>query len=304
MKGLRLIKLQNGGDAGFEQLQSQMPESIRATMSNYYSRLGTPEKQARFMKRANKQKVAFQNMPENQRTAYKAHIEQKYANPTDAQFSQLDKDLSSDKKWNPTYSYLGATSSTPSATATLGPVRTSGYYRDLSKEIGEAKTKLSGLTLDETEQKTRKLYNYVSPNPGIGPTAPTKIVKELPKGARQTSMNYGQKVWIGPDPGNQNYMQTPQQRGYYSPAGDEKYTVTTTRAQRAGDADYDKQMGVLDRLRTRHKYRNMPQFASSSGLSSSNIYQKLGMAKKGKFVNKYSKGGRSSIRGTKFVGVF
>ena len=304
MKGLRLIKLQNGGDAGFEQLQSQMPESIRATMSNYYSRLGTPEKQARFMKRANKQKVAFQNMPENQRTAYKAHIEQKYANPTDAQFSQLDKDLSSDKKWNPTYSYLGATSSTPSATATSGPVRTSGYYRDLSKEIGEAKTKLSGLTLDETEQKTRKLYNYVPPNPGIGPTGPTKIVKELPKGARQTDMGYGRKVWVASDPGNRNYMQSPQERGYYSPAGDEKYTVTTTRAQRAGDADYDKQMGVLDRLRTRHKYRNMPQFASSSGLSSSNIYQKLGMAKKGKFVNKYSKGGRSSIRGTKFVGVF
>jgi len=304
MKGLRLIKLQNGGDAGFEQLQSQMPEAIRATMSNYYSRLGTPEKQARFMKRANKQKVAFQNMPENQRTAYKKHIEQKYANPTDAQFSQLDKDLSSDKKWTPTYSYFGATSSTPSATATLGPVRTSGYYRDLSKEIGEAKTKLSGLTLDETEQKTRKLYNYVPPASAYGPTGPTKIVKELPKGARQTSMNYGQKVWIGPDPGNQNYMQTPQQRGYYSPAGDEKYTVTTTRAQRAGDADYDKQMGVIGRLEKRHKFRHMPQYETPN-LTSTNVYQKLGMgASKGKLVKKLKQGGRASIRGTRFTGVF
>ena len=96
--------------------------------------------------------------------------------------------------------------------------------------------------------------------------------------------------------------------------GTEKYTVSTTRAQRAGDPEYDKQAAALKRLQTRHSFRNMPQFTGQSNLTSQNVYQQLGMAKSGglkediqKIKNKkqqFSNGGRASVRGTKFKGVF
>jgi len=300
MKGMRIHKKQAGGYLGA--LEASRPELFN-TISNYRNRLSQTD-QGTFDQRANIQYKASQNMPEQMRKDYYTSIDKQFAKPTDEQFAQIQKGLQS-KTFVPTYRYYDLEKANQQAAASTATTPSSNaYYRDLSKEIGEAETTLSGLTLDETEQKTRKLYNYVPPNPGIGPTAPTNIVKELPKGARQTSMNYGQQVWVAPDPGNRNYMQTPQQRGYYSPAGDEKYTVTTTRAQRAGDADYDKQMGVIGRLEKRHKFRHMPQYETPN-LTSTNVYQKLGMgASKGKLVKKLKQGGRASIRGTRFTGVF
>ena len=300
MKGMRIHKKQAGGYLGA--LEASRPELFN-TISNYRNRLSQTD-QGTFDQRANIQYKASQNMPEQMRKDYYTSIDKQFAKPTDEQFAQIQKGLQS-KTFVPTYRYYDLEKANQqAATPTATTPSSNAYYRDLSKEIGEAETTLSGLTLDETEQKTRKLYNYVPSAAGIGPTAPPKMVRELPKGARQTNMGYGQQVWVAPDPGNRNYMQSPQQRGYYSPAGDEKYTVTTTRAQRAGDADYDKQMGVIGRLEKRHKFRHMPQYETPN-LTSTNVYQKLGMgASKGKLVKKLKQGGRASIRGTRFTGVF
>ena len=58
----------------------------------------------------------------------------------------------------------------------------------------------------------------------------------------------------------------------------------------------------------------MPQFTGQGNLTSQNVYQQLGMAKSGglkediqkikKKEQKFSLGGRASVRGTKFKGVF
>ena len=97
----------------------------------------------------------------------------------------------------------------------------------------------------------------------------------------------------------------------YVQQGTKKITETITRPQRAGDAEYDKLAASLSRLQTRHKYRFAPQYSQDggTGLTSENIYQKLGMAKDGGLKEdlknkKFSNGGKASIRGTKFTGVF
>ena len=107
---------------------------------------------------------------------------------------------------------------------------------------------------------------------------------------------------------------TYQPRDYYVQGAPEKYTYDVTRAQKAGDAEYDKQSAALKRLRTRDSFKNMPQFTGQGNLTTQNVYQQLGMAKSGglkediqKIRNKkqqFSNGGRASVRGTKFKGVF
>ena len=95
----------------------------------------------------------------------------------------------------------------------------------------------------------------------------------------------------------------------YRQVGSKEVISTTTRAARAGDAEYDKQAAALKRLRTRDSFKNIPQFTGQGNLTAQNVYQQLGMAKDGGLKEdlknkKFSKGGKSSIRGTKFTGVF
>ena len=159
----------------------------------------------------------------------------------------------------------------------------------------------------------RPLYEVTYPKRGsYGTQRAPEMSTDLPKGAVKTQGSYGQQFYQAP-------MQSQGAMGIgmtntnpqYRRVGNEKYTVSTTRAQRAGDAEYDKLAASLSRLQTRHKYRFAPQYSQDggTGFSAENIYQKLGMAKDGGLKEdlknkKFSNGGKASIRGTKFTGVF
>ena len=299
---MRIVRKQAGGY--MSALQQTRPDLYK-TISNYRGRLTAPEQQT-FDKRANIQYKASMNMPDQMRQSYYKSIEQQYAKPTDAQFQQIREGLKS-KTFVPTYRYIDP--------STQGPARTTGYYRDLSKEIADMEKQMKGLTLTETEQRTRPKYEVTYPRGPYQQPKPATYTSELPKGAVKTQGSYGQQFYQAP-------MQSQGAMGIgmtntnpqYRRVGNEKYTVSTTRAQRAGDPEYDKQAAALKRLQTRHSFRNMPQFTGQSNLTSQNVYQQLGMAKSGglkediqKIKNKkqqFSNGGGVSVRGTKFKGVF
>jgi hypothetical protein len=299
MKGMRIVRKQAGGY--MSALQQTRPDLYK-TISNYRGRLTAPEQQT-FDKRANIQYKASMNMPDQMRQSYYKSIEQQYAKPTDAQFQQVREGLKS-KTFVPTYRYVDP--------STQGPARTTGYYRDLSKEMADMEKQMKGLTITESEQRTRPKYEVRYPQSGIAGSVqkPPSYTSELPKGAVKTQGQYGQQFYQAPI---QSYSSMGQQNmnPQYRRVGDEKYTVSTTRAQKAGDAEYDKLAASLSRLQTRHKYRFAPQYSQDggTGFTSENIYQKLGMAKDGGLKEdlknkKFSKGGKASIRGTKFTGVF
>ena len=194
----------------------------------------------------------------------------------------------------------------------MGPTRTTGYYRDMSPEIAEAEKKLKGLTFTESKTRQVPVYTYyegASGPPGLAGSRPgvARTTTQIPKGSTYS-------------PARQSgFMTTP--AGYTSPSGQrysrtgsKNVTETFTRPQRAGDPEYDKQAALLQRLRTRDSFKNMPQFTGQGNLTSQNVYQQLGMAKSGglkediqkikKKEQKFSLGGRASVRGTKFKGVF
>jgi len=299
MKGMRIVKKQTGG---YMSALEQTRPDLYKTISNYRGRLTSPEQQT-FDKRANIQYKASMNMPDPMRQAYYKSIEQQYAKPTDTQFQQVKQDLQS-KTFVPTYRYIDP--------STQGPARTTGYYRDLSSEIADAEKEMKGLTLTETEQRTRPKYEVSYPSSGLAGSVqkPPTYASQLPKGAVKTQGGFGQQFYQAPTQGfagmgHQNTNPT------YRRVGDEKYTVSTTRAQKAGDTEYDKLAASLQRLQTRHKYRFAPQYSQDggTGFSAENIYEKLGMAKDGGLKEdlknkKFSNGGKASIRGTKFTGVF
>ena len=95
-------------------------------------------------------------------------------------------------------------------------------------------------------------------------------------------------------------------------SSDSEYTVTNTRAQRAGDPEYDKMARQLASLQTRHKYRfgfgdepsrtsRQDVYASFEPTSFNNPYAALAtkrMKKGGEM-----KGQGKAIRGFKFGGV-
>lgn len=141
---------------------------------------------------------------------------------------------------------------------------------NLQKKIDDERAKLPDLTITTTEEKTRPQYEYVPPQymgAGPGPShGPRKIVNELPKDVNPSTINYGQTVYSSMGPGNQNYMMTPQQRGYYRAMPDEKYTVTNTRAAEAGDSIYDKQMNLVNQLQRQYDVRNKYKSPSSTGI--------------------------------------
>jgi hypothetical protein len=310
MKGMRIVRKQAGGY--MSALQQTRPDLYK-TISNYRGRLTSPEQQT-FDKRANIQYKASMNMPDQMRQAYYKSIEQQYAKPTDAQFQQVREGLKS-KTFVPTYSYVDP--------STQGPARTTGYYRDLSKEMADVEKQMKGLTITEQKTGTRTPYTLQRSSSGAGlagytPPPPSKPVYELPKGYNKEFRTAGGPYNTGG--GQTAYGRVGQNTGmygtyapsdYYVKGKPEKYTYDVTRAQKAGDAEYDKLAASLSRLQTRHKYRFAPQYSQDggTGFTSENIYQKLGMAKDGGLKEdlknkKFSKGGKSSIRGTKFTGVF
>tara|TARA_Y100000817_G_scaffold314714_1_gene314733 strand:- start:245 stop:1135 length:891 start_codon:yes stop_codon:yes gene_type:complete len=296
MKGMRIVRKQAGGY--MSALQQTRPDLYK-TISNYRGRLTAPEQQT-FDKRANIQYKASMNMPDQMRQAYYKSIEQQYSNPTDAQFQQVREGLKS-RTFVPTYRYVDP--------STQGPARTTGYYRDMSKEISQAEKDLSGLTLTESRQKTVPLYSYYEGRSGVQGLAGSRpgvarTTTELPEGSIFRPASGG-----GIGARSADYISPSGVR--YVQQGTKKITETTTRPQRAGDAEYDKLAASLSRLQTRHKYRFAPQYSQDggTGLTSENIYQKLGMAKDGGLKEdlknkKFSNGGKASIRGTKFTGVF
>ena len=296
MKGMRIVRKQAGGY--MSALQQTRPDLYK-TISNYRGRLTAPEQQT-FDKRANIQYKASMNMPDQMRQAYYKSIEQQYSKPTDAQFQQVREGLKS-KTFVPTYRYVDP--------STQGPARTTGYYRDLSKEIADTEAKMKGLTF--TEKKTRQVpvytyYEGASGSPGLAGSRPgvARTTTQIPKGSTYSPAQ--QSGFITTPAG---YTSPSGQR--YSRTGSKNVTETFTRPQRAGDAEYDKLAASLSRLQTRHKYRFAPQYSQDggTGFSAENIYQKLGMAKDGGLKEdlknkKFSNGGKASIRGTKFTGVF
>lgn len=288
MKGMRVYKRQQGGY--LSALEKSRPELFK-TISGYRSRLSAPEQQT-FDKRANIQYAATQNMPTGQREAYIKSIEQKYAKPSDEQFSEIQEGLKS-KKFTPVYSYYDPSTSTND--------KTTGYYRDLTPEIEKAQKDLDALKVTESKTRMVPLYEMSYARPTYGPAKPSKMTTELPKGAKLTKGQYGQQFYQVPmeSPFQPNSNPTYRQVGQ-----NKKVTDTFERQARAGDPEYDKQAAALKRLQTRHNYRGM-YGSNTSPLTSANVYQQMGLAKKGGSVKveKFTRGGGIAIRGKNFSGV-
>jgi hypothetical protein len=314
MKGMKLYKKATGGY--LSALEQSKPELFQ-TIKSYRDRLSGGEKET-FDKRANIQYSATMNMPKNQRDAYIASIEKEYSKPSDVQFKQIKSSLG--EKFKPTYTYIARDSDRPAATT--------GYYRDLSKEIEESDKKLKNLMITETEKRTRPQYEVTYPSATTyGSPRPSEMTTNLPKDAVLTRGLYGQEYLQSPIQ-NRTSMGQQNTNPQYRRVGDQQYTVSTTRAQRAGDKEYDKQFAAMQRLQRRHDNRFLYQnYKPSQGLTGANIYTKTGMnntqttqpkpfvnpyasygtpygtAKKGGAV-KMSKGGKAAIRGKKFTGVY
>jgi len=139
----------------------------------------------------------------------------------------------------------------------------------LQERIDAERAKLPELTITTTEQKTRPRYEYVEPVRAYGPGPTTggarKIVYDLPENVNPTTINYGQQVYTGPGPSPMS-GQTVQERGYYRPLGQEKYTVTNTRAAEAGDDIYDKQMNLINQLQRQFDVRDKYKSPSATGI--------------------------------------
>ena len=312
MKGMKLYKKAAGGY--LSALEESKPELFK-TIKNYRDRLSGGEQET-FDKRANIQYAATMNMPKSQRDAYISSIEKEYSKPTDAQFKQVKSSLG--QKFKPTYTYIARDSDKPAATT--------GYYRDLSSEIAEADKKLKALTL--TESKTRQVpaytyYEGASGPPGLAGSRPgvARTTTKLPKGSKFSPASGG-------GIGATSAFYTSPSGVRYTQQGTRQITETTTRPQRAGDEEYDKQFSALQRLQKRHDNRFLyHQYQPSKGLTGQNVYSNIGLsntqsmqpkpfvnpyasygtsfgtAKKGGAV-KMSKGGKAAIRGKRFTGVY
>ena len=318
MKGMKLYKKAAGGY--LSALEESKPELFK-TIKNYRDRLSGGEQET-FDKRANIQYAATMNMPANQRDAYIKSIEKEYSKPTDAQFKQVKSSLG--QRFKPTYTYYSVDKTKPATTT--------GYYRDLSKEIAQAEKDLAGLTVTETSKRMVPQYEMttVSPSAGLpGAGQPTyKMVTELPKGAELRQGQYGSQYYQVPkqrsasDFGSQNTNPT------YRRVGSKQIIDTITRTAKAGDKEYDKQSAALRRLQRRHDNRFLYQsYQPLKGLTGQNVYSNIGIdntpttqskpfvnpyasfgtpigtAKKGGAV-KMSKGGKAAIRGKRFTGVY
>ena len=319
------MKIHKRSEGGYlSQLEKSRPELFK-TINQYRTRLagleGGEDLQKTFDTRANIQYQATRNMAAPERDAYIADVEKQFAQATDKQFDSLVKDLKSEKRFVPTYRFAADQTS---------PGPTTGYYRNLQKEIDEKQKFLDELQFTGTKTKTVPQYEMttVSPMSGLpGAPPPTyKMVTELPKGATLRESQYGGKYYQVP---MQNQSATTfaarNPNPTYRQVGTKKITEKFTRQAKAGDPEYDKAFGELSRLQTRHKYRNLyaNQPARSTGTS---IYSRLGMNQNSpqaaspvtSFTNPYAslagspmqvkeggeiKGKGKAVRGFKFGGV-
>ena len=325
MKGMRVFKKNKGGY--LTQLESSRPELFK-TVKSYRDRLTTPE-QKTFDQRANIQLAASRNMPQNQRQAYYASIEKEFGQPNEKQFQQVREGLKS-KTFTPTYSFYTPPEQNQQQGKTAA---TTGYYRDLSKEMADMEKQMKGLTVTEQKTGTRTPYTLQRSNTNAGlagytPPPPSKPVYKLPQGYTQEfrtnsgpfNTGGGQTAYGSTAPGqNTGPYGTYQPRDYYVKGRPETYTYDVTRAQKAGDAEYDKLARQLETYRTRHKYRNLYSGQpTSSSSSSAGIYQKLGMNQAQQvtpFANLFPsttmkvkeggeiKGKGKAVRGFKFGGI-
>ena len=303
------------------QLEKSRPELFK-TINQYRTRLagleGGEDLQKTFDTRANIQFQATRNMAAPERDAYIADVEKQFAQATDKQFDSLVEDLKSEKRFVPTYRFAADQTS-------YGP--TTGYYRNLQKEIDEKQKYLDELKFTETRTRTVPQYEMTTLPPGYGIAGggqPTyKMVTELPKDARLTQGAYGAQFYQAPMKGANFYSANTNPT--YRRVGSKKITEKFERQAKAGDPEYDKAFGELSRLQTRHKYRNLyaNQPTRSTGTS---IYSKLGMNQNSpqaaspvtSFTNPYAslagspmqvkeggeiKGKGKAVRGFKFGGV-
>jgi hypothetical protein len=137
----------------------------------------------------------------------------------------------------------------------------------LEQKIADERDKLSGLTITETEERTRPKYEVTYPSTGIAGHVqkPPTYTSELPKGARKTSGMYGHQFYQVPI---YNYSSMGQRNmsPQYRRVGDEKYTVTNTRDAIAGDPVYDKQQKLIDALQGQYNIRSKYASPGATGI--------------------------------------
>jgi len=319
MKGMKIHKRSEGGY--LSQLEKSRPELFK-TINQYRTRLagleGGEDLKKTFDTRANIQYQATRNMAAPERDAYIADVEKQFAQATDKQFDSLVKDLKSEKRFVPTYRFAADQTS-------YGP--TTGYYRNLQKEIDEKQKFLDELQFTGTRTKTVPQYEKttLSPLHGLAGAPPPKheMVTELPEGATLVQGAFGSQYYQAPMQFTQMGQTNTNPR--FRRVGSKQVTEKFTRQAKAGDPEYDKAFGELGRLQTRHKYRNLyaNEPARSTGTS---IYAKLGMNQNSpqaaspvtSFTNPYAslagspmqvkeggeiKGKGKAVRGFKFGGV-
>ena len=296
---MRFRKMSNGGY--LTPLEETQPQ-LASTIKNYRQRLTDAERKT-FDKRADIQYKATLNMPKAERSAYIASINKQFATPSDKQFKSLRSDLKSER-FRPTYRF---------AVAKPSELPKTGFYRDYSDDIKKIQDDIGKLTITESKKKTVPVYTYYEGqsgatglagyNPGVA-----RSTTKLPEGSKFSPASGG-------GIGARSAFYTSPSGVRYTQQGTKKITETTTRPQKAGDAEYDRQSAALDRLRTRHKYRNMYSNLysneSKEKVSSQNVYANLGMNKS--FTNPYAKysmneggevkGQGKAIRGKNFRGV-
>ena len=296
MKNMRFRRMSNGGY--LTPLEETQPQ-LAATIKNYRQRLTDAERKT-FDKRADIQYKATLNMPKAERSAYIASINKQFATPSDKQFESLRSDLKSER-FRPTYRF---------AVSKPSELPKTGFYRDYSDDIKKIQDDIGKLTITESRQKTVPVYSYYEGRSGVQGLAGSspgvaKTTTKIPEGSTFSPAS------------QQGFVGTP--AGYISPSGvrytqqgTKKITETTTRPQRAGDAEYDKQMNTIARLQKRQRAAAFAPNYTAPSLTSANVYQQLGMAKDGGLKEdikkikskKFSAGGKAAIRGTKFKGVF
>ena len=135
----------------------------------------------------------------------------------------------------------------------------------LEQKIADERDKLSGLTITETEQKTRPKYEVTYPTGPYQTPKPATYTSKLPEGAIKTSGGFGPEYYETPI---QSYTGMGQRNmsPQYRRVGDEKYTVTNTRDAIAGDDIYDKQMNLVNQLQRQYDVRSKYSNPSSTGI--------------------------------------
>ena len=232
MKNMRFRRMSNGGY--LTPLEETQPQ-LAATIKNYRQRLSDAERKT-FDKRADIQYKATLNMPKAERSAYIASINKQFGTPSDKQFESLRSDLKS-KRFRPTYRF---------AVSKPSELPKTGFYRDYSDDIKKIQDDIGKLTITESKKKTVPVYTYYEGqsgatglagyNPGVA-----RSTTKLPEGSKFRPASGG-----GIGARSADYISPSGVR--YVQQGTKKITETTTRPQRAGDADFDKQMNTIARL--------------------------------------------------------